>query len=292
VVDVFTRHVLEGNPLAVFPDAELLDSQTMQRIARELNLPETTFVLPPRRQDCAVRFRIFTPFKEMRFAGHPTIGAAAVLLKKGMIEDVTLFRIEEEVGPVKVRVEGGTNPMLWLETPTIHWGQRYDSGLCADVLGLDPDDLLGAAPQLLSAGNPTIFVPVASKDLVDRSWVDLSGMRELRGEDPELKCLFVFTPTPEGAYSRMFAPEYGIPEDPATGSSTGPLAAYMMQHGMVSSHNGARFVSEQGVSMGRRSVIHVRIGGDRGCDAIEIGGEVAHVAKGVMTIPSPSAANI
>src|SRR5438445_11627010 len=117
VVDVFTEHPLEGNALAVFPDASALDTTTMQRIARELNLAETAFVLPPTRSDCAARVRIFTPAKEMMFAGHPTIGTAFVLLDEGLVPGKAGdFLLEENIGPVPVRVEAGARPMLWLKT--------------------------------------------------------------------------------------------------------------------------------------------------------------------------------
>ncbi|HEX8942135.1 MAG TPA: PhzF family phenazine biosynthesis protein, partial [Gemmatimonadaceae bacterium] len=100
----------------------------------------------------------------------------------------------------------------------------------------------------------------------------------------EPSCTFVFAPTTEGAYSRMFAPEYGILEDPATGSSTGPLAAFMMRHHLVSSAGGTRFVSEQGTKMGRRSILHVAIHGEGGADGIDVGGYVTPVATGEMTL--------
>jgi trans-2,3-dihydro-3-hydroxyanthranilate isomerase len=113
VVDVFTKHPLEGNALAVFTDASAMDSATMQRVARELNLAETAFVLPPTREGCAARVRIFTPSKEMVFAGHPTIGTAFVLLDEGLTSAKTGgFILEEQIGPVPVRVESGERPML------------------------------------------------------------------------------------------------------------------------------------------------------------------------------------
>lgn len=95
-------------------------------------------------------------------------------------------------------------------------------------------------------------------------------------------CVFIFTPTTEGAYSRMFAPEYGVPEDPATGSSTGPLAAFMIRHGLISGAGGTRFISEQGTKMGRRSVLHVHVRGERGSEGIDVGGQVAPVATASM----------
>jgi len=286
VVDVFTEHPLEGNALAVFPDASAMDATTMQRIARELNLAETAFVLPPTRSDCAARVRIFTPAKEMRFAGHPTIGTGFVLLEEGLVPGSNGdFILEEDIGPVRVRVESGARPMLWLSTPAIEAGRCYDPALCASVLGLTTRDLLDIPPQRLSAGNPTLFVALRDRLAVNRAWLDLAGMKQLRGSDAEPMCMFVFTPTVQGAYSRMFAPEYGVAEDPATGSSTGPLAAFMMRHGLAPNTGGTRLVSEQGTKMGRRSLLHVHVRGDSGADGIEVGGHVTPLVTATMSLP-------
>lgn len=286
VVDVFTEQPLEGNALAVFPDASALDTTTMQRIARELNLAETAFVLPPTRSDCAARVRIFTPAKEMMFAGHPTIGTAFVLLDEGLVPGKAGdFLLEENIGPVPIRIEAGARPMLWLKTPSIEVGRCYDPALCASVLGLATQDLLDIPPQLLSAGNPTILVALRDNAAVDRAGLDLTGMRQLRGADAELSCVFVFTPTAQGAYSRMFAPEYGVVEDPATGSSTGPLAAFMMRHGLAANAAGTRLISEQGTKMGRRSLLHVHVRGDRGAGGIEVGGHVTPLVTATMSLP-------
>ena len=186
VIDVFTEHHLEGNPLAVFPDASGIDDVTMQRIARELNLSETTFVLPPATSECAARVRIFMPKNEMRFAGHPTIGTSFVLIDEGIVpKGCDTFLLEEKIGPVPVRVEAG---IIWLTTPPINDGRVFDSALCAQALGLDPSDLLGPAPQLLSAGNPNLFIALRDRAAVDKANLELSGV-----------------------------PEFGVVEDPATG---------------------------------------------------------------------------
>jgi len=283
VVDVFTENPLEGNPLAVFPDASGLDDATMQRIARELNLSETTFLFPPTRSDCAASVRIFTPAKEMLFAGHPTVGSAFVLLDEGLVpKNLGSFLLEEKIGPVPIRVEPGKRPLIWLRTPPIQDGKTFDRAPCAEVLGLHSNDLLEIPPQVLSAGNPTIFVALKDKTAVDRAWLDLTGLCRLKNFDPEPVCVFVFAPMPEGAYSRMFAPEYGVPEDPATGSSTGPLAAFMMRHGLVASASGTRFISEQGTKMGRRSLLHVQIHGEHGCDGIDVGGYITPLVEATM----------
>jgi trans-2,3-dihydro-3-hydroxyanthranilate isomerase len=229
--------------------------------------------------------RIFTPAKELPFAGHPTVGTAFVLLQKGIVSSSRHeFLLEEELGPIPLRIEVGTPPLIWLRTPAIHEGGCLDSSLCASALGLEPHDLLAVKPQMLNAGNPTVVVAVKDKAAVERAWLDLTGLRSLKDIESESFCVFVFTPTPDGAYSRMFAPEYGIQEDPATGSSTGPLAVFMMRHGLVPKTAGTRFVSEQGTKMGRRSLLHVDIHGDSGADGIDVGGHVTPIVEAVMTL--------
>jgi trans-2,3-dihydro-3-hydroxyanthranilate isomerase len=286
IVDVFTEVPLEGNALAVFPDATGLDAQHMQKIARELNLSETTFVVPSSRPDCAVGVRIFTPTREMLFAGHPTIGTSFVLLEEGLVPvNSERFVLDERVGPVPIRVEPGRRPCIWLRTPPIREGKLFDRTVCAKVLGLQVDDLLPAIPQLLSAGNPTVFIGVIDKGAVDRAWLDSQGaatVRRFNGENSEPLCVFVFAPTSEGAYSRLFAPEHGIAEDPASGSATGPLAMFMRKHGLVPHATGTRFVSEQGTKMQRRSLLHVQLLGEDGRDGIDVGGYVTPLAEGVM----------
>ena len=260
VVDVFTERPLEGNPLAVFPSGDGLSNAAMQSIARELNLSETVFVFPAARPESAARVRIFTPSREMDFAGHPTIGSAFVLLDEGVVPaGREHFVLEENVGPVAIRVEPGKRPLIWLTTPAIEDGPVFERSLCAEVLGLAVDDMLDVAPQIVSAGNPTVFIGVKDKAAVDRAAIEMAGVKRLKGTYPKVICTFVFTPTPEGAYSRMFAPEHGMIEDPATGSATGPLAAYMIRHKLVSGAAGTRFVSEQGTKMGRRSFLHVHV---------------------------------
>lgn len=284
VVDVFTQTPLEGNALAVFVDGHGIDTETMQKIARETNLSETTFVLPPSNADAAARVRIFTPSAEMSFAGHPTIGTAFVLRARGVAGcDASRFVLEEKIGPVAVRFDEGGDPLIWLRTPPISFGQVYDRTLCARALGVSPDDLVADVPtQLCTAGNPNVYVAVRDPHIVDRALVDTVKLRELVDGTPI--CLFVFAPTEQGAYSRMFAPDFGVTEDPATGSATGPLAAFMMEYGLAPRVDGTRLVSEQGVKMGRRSLLYVWVHGERGSEGIEVGGHVTPIAQGTLTL--------
>lgn len=288
VVDVFTKTALEGNPLAVFPDATGLSDDAMQRIARELNLSETTFVVPASDSKYAARVRIFTPAYEMLFAGHPTIGTSWVLREQSIVsKDAASFVLEEKIGPVSVRVENGDPVMLWLTTPPISKGRIYERAHAAAMLELDERDLVpDVPPQLLSAGNPNIYVPVRDKATVDRAVPNNARIAEAGTTEHGPPCVFVFTPTPEGAYSRMFAQDLGVVEDPATGSATGPLAAYMMEHALAPHGDGVRFCSEQGTKMGRRSFLYVLVHGDYGLGGIEVGGNVVPVARATMSLSS------
>jgi trans-2,3-dihydro-3-hydroxyanthranilate isomerase len=281
VVDVFTERPLKGNALAVFPDAAAIDPRLMQPIARELNLAETVFILPSGRRDCAARLRIFTPAREMRFAGHPTIGASFVLVDEGLVPRATgRFAVDEPVGAVPIRVERNGSTVIWLSTPPIERGRTYDGSACARMLGLQPNALLPAPPQWLSAGNPIIVVGVTDPAAVDRASLDVSSQLALEREPA---CVYVFARTGAGAYGRMFAPLLGVPEDPATGSAMGPLAAFMIDNGLLARVAGTQFTCEQGTRMGRRSVLHVRVG-DAAGEPIEVGGQVMPVAAATMTL--------
>lgn len=284
-MDVFSERIFEGNQLAVFPDSTGISDVTMQQIATELNLAETVFMAPATRPDCAVSVRIFTPKRELSFAGHPTIGTSFVVLDKEFVpKGTTEFSLEEKIGPVPIRVEPGIRPLIWLTTPPLTFGSLYDREKCAKALGLDANALLEVSPQVVSAGNQTLIIAVRDKEQVDRAWLDNAGLSLLKSENEPPILVMVFTPTRDGAYSRVFGPEYGVREDPATGSATGPLAAFMVQHGLVSGAAGTRFVSEQGVKMGRRSLLHVRLNGEKGVNGIEIGGYVSPVAEATMTL--------
>jgi trans-2,3-dihydro-3-hydroxyanthranilate isomerase len=285
VVDVFTTEPLEGNPLAVFPDASGISEELQQKIARELNLSETVFVRRPTRGQCAAQLRIFTPAKEVKFAGHPTIGTAYVLMDEGIVPASSeRFILEEMVGPVPVQVDPGERPLIWLTTPPITFGGSYELSLCSNLVGLEGKDMLGIKPELVSAANPGIFIAVRDKGAVDRARLDTGALAAVNAKEPEPLLVFVFAPTPEGAYSRMFAPDHGVPEDPATGSATGPLAAFMIKHGLASTADGTRFISEQGTRMGRRSLLHVRIRGEKGNEGIDVGGYVTPLIDATMRI--------
>jgi trans-2,3-dihydro-3-hydroxyanthranilate isomerase len=292
-VDVFTTVAFEGNPLAVFTDAAGLEAATMQQIACELNLSETTFVFPPADPKHTAAVRIFTPRSELPFAGHPTVGTAFVL--RGDSETDRLV-LEEGIGPVPVRVARGDDGAVqfWLTTPPITFGERVDPKPVAAALGLKLTDLLvDVAPEVAGAGPRFLFVPLKNREAVDR--IEVLDLRALRAAVPEAPTgVFVFARLEESdqqsgntfaVYSRMFAPEQGIAEDPATGSATGPLAAFMMRRGLLPLENGLQMISEQGTKMGRRSLLHVLVHvDDRNEPTIEVGGSVVPIGRGEITI--------
>jgi len=289
VVDVFTETPLEGNPLAVFLDGNDLGDREMQSIARELNLSETVFVFPPTRTDCVARLRIFTPAAEMPFAGHPTLGTVFALSRAGRIPPgAREFAVEEKVGAVAIRLERATDPFIaWLRTPPITLGPAFERDACARALGLEPADLLTGYPvEAGSAGPWFLYVPLSDRAAVDRALLDAAALQRAVAGHPAGNAAFVFTPVAGGVYARMFARELGVVEDPATGSATGPLGAYLVKHRLLDARDGARFTNEQGVKMGRRSLLHgiVRMRGAE-FDTIDVGGSATALIEATLTLP-------
>ena len=288
-VDVFTERIFGGNPLAVFLDGRGLDDGAMQAIAREMNLSETTFVLPATRADCAARVRIFTPAREIPFAGHPTVGTAWVLATRGRLGGALRASLEEGIGPVGVELEGdpARPAFVWMRHGEAEFAPPVTARAgVAQALGLDESALHATAPiRVGSTGRPFLLVPLRDRMVVDRAALDVPAMRRAAGE--AVPGVFVFTPEKAGAYSRMFPPHVSrVAEDPATGAASGPLGAYLVLHGLVRGGEAVRLVSEQGTQMGRQSFVHIRLRGDeRGVSDIAVGGSVVPVLEGRLTIP-------
>lgn len=266
----------------------------MQQIAREMNLSETVFLFPPSRPDCAAALRIFTPAREVPFAGHPTVGTAWVLAAHGMApKGAARFVLEEKIGPVPVELEGNTArpAFIWMKHPDATFDLALENrDAVARALGLAEADLLPGAPiQPGSTGSKFLFVALRDKAAVDLAVLDVRALLEAMGNLPHLG-IFVFAPDPDPAagrvYSRMFAPHTsGIPEDPATGSASGPLGAYLVLNGLVRKSAEVRIVSEQGTKMGRQSFLHIRLAmqGET-ITGIRVGGGVVPVLEGELRI--------
>ena len=294
-VDVFTDRVFGGNPLAVVFEAAGLTDAEMQAIAREMNCSETTFLLPPTRPDCEARVRIFTPARELPFAGHPTIGTAWVLATEQLLPPNThRFNLEEGIGPVEVTLEGepARPSFLWMRHGEARFGPELSNRAgFARALGLAEADLLAGAPICTgSTGNPFLYIPLRDREAVDRARLDVPALLAAQGEGPNVG-VFVFAPDSHPGtgrvYSRMFAPHTsGIPEDPATGSASGPLGAYLVERGLVAPTDTVNIVSEQGTRMGRPSFVHIRVGMRGGLiGEILVGGRVVPVIEGRLSIP-------
>ena len=294
-VDVFTERVFGGNPLAVVFEAAGLSDTEMQAITREMNCSETTFLLPPTRSDCAARVRIFTPAREVPFAGHPTIGTAWVLATERLLPPNTRrFNLEEGIGPVEVTFEGepARPSFLWMR----HAEARFGPDLIkragfARALGLAESELLAGSPICTgSTSNTFLYIPLRDREVVDRARLDVPALLAAQGEGPNLG-VFVFAPDSDPkarrVYSRMFAPHTsGVPEDPATGSASGPLGAYLVEHGLVTPAAAVDIVSEQGTRLGRPSFIRIRVGMTTGrVSEILVGGSVVPVIEGRLRVP-------
>jgi trans-2,3-dihydro-3-hydroxyanthranilate isomerase len=297
-VDVFTDKPFGGNPLAVFPEAEGLTSEEMQRLAREMNLSETTFVLPPQAPGADFKVRIFTPATELPFAGHPVVGTHWVLAyldRVDLREPVTQVSFELGVGvlPADLHVTSGQveRVVMTQDCPTFHAMLENVTELAAG-LGLPPEAITetGLPVQVVSTGVPQMMVPVRSLPEVQALHPTQLNITALNRACHTVgtECVLVFTSETEQPEStvhvRVFAPLLGVPEDPATGSANGALGAYLVHHRAVSvTEPTVHILSEQGAEMDRPSTLYVEVDltGEE-VTAVRVGGQVVLVAEGVV----------
>lgn len=301
LVDVFTNRQFGGNPLAVFTNGRGIREETMQALAKELNLSETTYVLPPADAANDYRVRIFTPGQELPMAGHPTVGTTFVLAREHMIERgedgaETEIKLEEGVGtiPVSIRWQSGAAGFIQMRQPLPTFGARVeDVSAVAEMLSIAPEEIAetNLPLEVVSCGVPFFYVPVKSLRAVQsiKFRVDV-WENKLKAVVPP--GVFVFTREVEFSgstvHSRMFAPGMGVWEDPATGGASGPLGSYLVRHGVVASGNEsdvAEFTSEQGIEMGRPSFIKIRIAREGGeITDVRVGGESRFMGEGYLEI--------
>ena len=274
LVDVFTDKAFGGNPLAVFREPGGLDSKTMQAIAKELHLSETTFVFKPSSAAADHRVRMFTPDTELPFAGHPTLGTAYVLLdgKDGST------RLEEGVGVIGVTIREG---FVQMEQPLPTFtGTTITRKAAADALGIAIEEVRSDVPiQMGSSGIPFLFVPLAN----------LKAVRRARRPAALDASVYVFAMSGERSgshvHGRMFDQGLGIGEDPATGSAQGPLGAYVVVHELVLSAPTTRIRVEQGFEIGRPSILDIEV--DRAgaaITAVRVGGRCVSMGGGWLDI--------
>jgi len=289
-LDVFTDRRFAGNPLAVVLESEGLDTAAMQAIAGEFNLSETVFVLPPEQPGHRALLRIFTPARELPFAGHPTVGTAVLLSRLDGGDQTRAIVLNEGVGPVPCRVTpntGGGEATFDLPTLPVEAGAPPPVATLAEALGIAVDDIgFGDFPtSCWSAGNGFTFVPVKSLDAVarakpNRAVFDSALVEPLHG------AIFIFTrETAEAGhdfYARMFAPIMGVLEDPATGSAAAAFAGVLSRFGGF--QDGAHSVTiEQGYEMGRPSLITLGLTLQGGAlTAGTVGGGAVVVSEGTI----------
>jgi trans-2,3-dihydro-3-hydroxyanthranilate isomerase len=298
LVDVFTDRQFGGNPLAVFTNGRGIETATMQAIAKELNLSETTFVLPPDDASNDYHVRIFTPGQELPMAGHPTVGTTFVLAREHMIARgadgaETTIKLEEGVGTIPVRIEWRESAAHFIEMrqPRPTFGPRVeDLQAVAAMLSIEPEEIEGTnlPVEVVSCGVPFLYVPLKSLRAV-RNLKFRVDVLEDKLKDVAPPGVFVFTREVEFAnstvHSRMFAPGLGVWEDPATGAASGPLGCYLVRHGVVPCDGWADITSEQGIEMGRPSFIKIRIAreGEEITD-VRVGGECRFMGEGYLEV--------
>jgi trans-2,3-dihydro-3-hydroxyanthranilate isomerase len=285
LVDVFTDRPCSGNQLAVVTGAKGLTSRQMQAFAREMNFAETTFVVAEHPVGGGWPVRIFTPGSELPFAGHPTLGTAHVIrhaLLGGRVDRVTLAL---GIGLTPVFVErDAKRELYWMRQRFPTFGERLPRKAVAPLLGLSPADLDSHPIDVVSTGLPTLIVPVRTRRALERIRVDRDGLLKLV-KGVAASAVLAFAPGAARAghqlTARVFVDDLGVPEDAATGSSNGCLAAWLVQNRFLDD-DAIDLRVEQGTSIGRPSSLHLRaMRTSRGIE-IRVGGGVVDVARGTV----------
>jgi trans-2,3-dihydro-3-hydroxyanthranilate isomerase len=299
-VDVFASKPFQGNALAVFPDAKALTSREMQLLANEMNLSETTFVVPPTRGSGAdFRVRIFVPDMEIPYAGHPTVGTFYVLARLGKIKlrpPITVSKMESMAGvlPVEIHSRGKRiSKVVTVQNRPEFMRTFEDPSPFARALSLGEDDLdTERMPiEMVSTGLPWVILPVTSRKAVERARGNAAEFAEAMKGLPKEVGFYVtcLDPLKRGSttHSRGFALVSGnVVEDPATGSASGDLGAYLVRHGLIEVRRITKIVNEQGYEINRpsRIEIEVRTAEDGTISSVKVGGSVVHVMDGTAYI--------
>ncbi len=294
VVDVFTTRPFGGNPLGVVLDAQGLSDAEMQAIAHEFNLSETTFVFPPTAPDADYRMRIFTPARELPFAGHPSVGTAFLLAEEGVLPlrgAVTTVQQELAIGvlPLEIHAVDGRPVHVVMTQGRPELGETYaepDVAALLAALNLGRDDPRDDLPvQVASTGIGSLLVPLRDLDALGRIEPDARALKAVRGM-AALSGVYLFVLGDGAVRSRFFMPGIGGAEDPATGSATGALGAYLYAHDALPKSGVAlRFTTTQGVEMGRPSEIAVEVDGDGVAPReVRVGGHAITVTRGEMRL--------
>jgi trans-2,3-dihydro-3-hydroxyanthranilate isomerase len=286
------RYKFGGNQLATFWDAsqnKSISSETMQSIALEMNFSESTFLEKPTMKGCISKIRIFTPGSELRFAGHPTLGSAFVMRKKGLVNNSKdSAMVELGIGPI--RIDYQPDDCVRMAQPSPSFMEIVDEALpIVDAIGLSSDAIADKYPiQVVSTGLPFLIVPIKSLALVKAAIPNVQKIAENLKHISSSDILIFSTETihsGNSVHARMFAPDVGVLEDPATGSAAGPLGAYLEKYSVLKKHEfGEPIIVEQGYEVRRPSKLTVTVPRES-MEEVFVMGKVRLVAEGMFHVP-------
>ena len=286
LLDVFTDIPFTGNQLAVFPSADDLSSDQMQKLANEINYSETTFILNSSDDYADFDIRIFTPYSELPFAGHPTLGTAYVLMNclNINLKNENSIRLKTKVGIIPLeRLDGN----IWMRQNEPEFFKIFkDKHKISELIGLTPDDISDELPiEEVSTGNAVLLIPITSLSSIRKATGIFNKIIDFFADNKSL-APYLFTLDTEDSkadvHTRFFAPHFGIIEDPATGSAAGPLTAYLLKYGVF----GQKFEiqNEQGIEIGRPSNIMMKGSFDNGKYDIEVGGKCQVMGRSAFNV--------
>jgi trans-2,3-dihydro-3-hydroxyanthranilate isomerase len=287
IVDVFAEEKYAGNQLAVVRNVAALSTSEMQRIANEMHYSETTFIMAEEPRKGGYEVRIFTPAEEIPFAGHPTLGTAHVIRHHIVREPQSQLILNLPIGQILVTfaASGEHSDLYWMQQKEPSIGQTFSPQTIATVLSLDTTDIDNRFPsEEISTGLPHLIVPLKSLAALKRAKIEKTSLNNFI-QQSWAKSVLVFCPetysTQPGVSVRVFADYYGVPEDPATGSGNGCLAAYLVRHRYFGTHT-LDIRSEQGYEIRRPSLLFLRAEDKSGKINVAVGGQVITVAKGEL----------
>jgi trans-2,3-dihydro-3-hydroxyanthranilate isomerase len=287
IVDVFAESKYTGNQLAVFTNAEEISPEEMQQIAKEINYSETTFITSPELVQGGYNVQIFTPVRELPFAGHPTLGTAFILQEQIIKQEIDRIVLNLKIGQIPVTLDYMNKVVecLWMKQQTPKFHSEFSREDIAAVLGLEAKEIDGRFPiQEVCTGIPFVIVPLNNLSSLKSIKIDKEKYYKFI-EKTLAKCILAFCPEAEhlenNLHVRVFCEYLGIPEDPATGSANGCLAGYLIKH-LYFGDDKINLRVEQGYEMGRPSLLLLRGETRDGEIEVHVGGKVILVAKGEL----------
>lgn len=281
IVDVFGQQKYSGNQLAVFTDCTQIEESEMQLIAREINFSETTFITKVNKEKKEIVVRIFTPGTELPFAGHPTLGTAQIANKVFFNNEISEITLNVKAGQIPVSIEG---EVAWMKQIQPEFAVQLDKQDTADMLGVSKDDIDSNYPiEWVSTGIPFYIVPLKSLQALKNAKLNKEAILKHLGKYSSNEFLVFTTESYNSTDTlavRVFVPEYGINEDPATGSANGCLAAYLVKHKFLG-EGAIELSTAQGYEIDRPSRLLIKAKIVEELYDLRVGGNVLYVAKGL-----------